>query len=44
MGESFLEPRDQDLYVVADPEAKVADCHQGNNRGAWLRTLCVVLE
>ena len=29
-----------DVYVVVDPEHKVADCHPGNNDGAGSLALC----
>ncbi len=33
-------PANQDVYVVADPENKIADCHPNNNDGASARALC----
>ncbi len=31
---------DTDVYVVADPDGTIADCHPGNNVGAGTRVLC----
>ncbi|MFO0736952.1 MAG: hypothetical protein U0270_13785 [Labilithrix sp.] len=35
---------DVDVYVVTDPDGKVADCHPGNNNGASARVLCPVVH
>ena len=37
-------PAGADVYVVADPAGKVADCHPGNNNGASARVLCPVVK
>lgn len=37
-------PVGQDIYVVADPENQVADCHPGNNNGGSARLQCVVVK
>lgn len=31
---------DVDVFVVTDPNKKIADCHPGNNNGASARVLC----
>jgi hypothetical protein len=37
-------PANADVYVVADPENKIADCHPRNNSGASARALCPVVK
>jgi hypothetical protein len=37
-------PADHDVFVVVDPEGKIADCHPGNSDAAGTRVVCATVR